>query len=80
MSVEVKQKVNLKKSEKQLEARHNRLLQTKKKRVIRIILIAVVFLFILFCIVILFTGHSFSEYNMFFDYIFKLICVILNVL
>ena len=82
MSIEVKNKnkVNLRKSEEQLEARHKRLLQTKKKKVIRIILLATMFLFVLMCIVLIATGNSFSEYNVFFDYIFKLICVILNVL
>lgn len=82
MSTEVKnkKKVNLRKSEEQLEARHKRFLQTKKKKVIRIILLATMFLFVLMCIVLIVTGNSFSEYNVFFDYIFKLICVILNVL
>ena len=78
--VKCKTKVNLEKSEQQLEAKHKRLMQVKKKNVIRIVLITVVFLFVLTCIVIIVTGHSFSEYNVFFDYIFKLICVILNVL
>ena len=78
--VKCKTKVNLEKSEQQLEAKHKRLMQVKKKNVIRIVLITVVFLFVLTCIVIIVTGNSFSEYNVFFDYIFKLICVILNVL
>lgn len=82
MSIEVKnmKKVNLKKSEEQLEARHKRLMQAKKNSVIRMVLITAVFLFVLTCIVIIVTGNSFSEYNIFFDYVFKLICVILNVL
>lgn len=78
--VKSKNKVNLKKSEEQLEAKHKRELQTKKKKVIRITLITVMILFVLMCIVLIVTGNSFTEYNMFFDYIFKLICVILNVL
>lgn len=82
MSVEIKNKkrVNLRKSEEQLEAKHKRQLQAKKKRVVRIALIAAMMLFILMCIILIVTGNSFAEYNIFFDYIFKLICVILNVL
>ena len=82
MSVEVKnkKKVNLRKSEEQLEAKQSRLLQKKKKKVIRIVLISTVFLFCVISMILIATGSVISEYNMFFDYIFKLICVLLNAL
>ena len=82
MSVEVKnmKKVSLRKSEEQLEAKQSRLLQKKKKKVIRIVLISTVFLFCVISMILIATGSVISEYNMFFDYIFKLICVLLNAL
>lgn len=82
MSVKVKnkKKVNLRKSEEQLEAKQSRLLQKKKQKVIRIVLISTVFLFCVISMILIATGSVISEYNMFFDYIFKLICVLLNAL
>lgn len=75
-----KKKVNLKKSEEQLEVKQSRLLQKKKKKVIRVVLISTVFLFCVISMILITTGSAISEYNMFFDYIFKLICVLLNAL
>lgn len=75
-----KKKVNLRKSAEQLKTRHKRLLQSKKKTVVSIILLAIMFLFVFVSIVLIITGNSFSEYNVFFDYIFKLICLMLNAL
>lgn len=82
MSVEVKnnKKVSFRKSEEQLEAKQSRFLQKKKKKVIRIVLISAVFLFCVVSMILITTDSVISEYNIFFDYIFKLICVLLNAL
>lgn len=73
-------KVNLTKSEKQKENRQVKTLLKKKKKVIRIGLMATLLLFIVASIFILKTGDSFTDYNSLFDYIFKLICLFLNLL
>lgn len=73
-------KVNLTKSEKQKENRQAKTLLKKKKKVIRIGLIATLLLFIVVSIFILEAGNSFTDYNLLFDYIFKLICLFLNLL
>lgn len=73
-------KVNLTKSEKQKENRQVKTLLKKKKKVIRIGLMATLLLFIVASTFILETGNSFTDYNSLFDYIFKLICLFLNFL
>lgn len=75
-----KKKVSLKKTEEYIESKHNREMQKRKKRIIRISLLSVIVLFVFVCIVLLVHGYSVTDYNMFFDYIFKLICILINAL
>lgn len=73
-------KVNLVKTQEQLDKRQARTLLRKKKKVIRIGLIATLLFFIIITLTIVDSGESFSDYNSLFDYLFKLICLFLNLL
>ena len=73
-------KVNLKKSQKQLENRQAKTLLKKKKKVIRIGLIITLILFIIVTLIIINSDEPFSNYNSLFDYLFKMICLFLNLL
>lgn len=73
-------KVDLKKTKKQQASRTAKTLLKKNKKLIRFGLTASIFLFIVVSLIIVNTNDSISDYDTFFDYLFKLICLFLNLL